>query len=199
MSVCVLTVVLCVVVAVHRQFKQGLDFCCKVWGFINFLEAVLKLFSDYFNWEQNEMVKKWKDSSFSFKPPPNLERLKKKVYSYLYLSVNRSAVVYDPWQSPLSHCLKQNIHLVCLTGTGLLSPHLVQEVNPNKSTNFVFVFMWSAFHFFFFFFSSKFQSLVSWGTISGIRHTKHCLVSQLPWRLPYLHWCNCMHQHLCAR
>ena len=32
--------------------------------------------------------------------------------------------------------------------------------------------------------------------ISGIRHTKHCLVSQLPWRLPHLHWCSRMHQQL---
>ena len=34
-------------------------FHCKVQGFAIFMEEVLKLFLDYFDWEQNEMEKDW--------------------------------------------------------------------------------------------------------------------------------------------
>ena len=41
--------------------KRGLYFCCKVQAFAIFVEAVLKLFSDYFHWEQNETEKnRWR-------------------------------------------------------------------------------------------------------------------------------------------
>ena len=58
----ILWLLLCVVSALNSWaiLKQGLYFRCKDQAFASFLEAMLKLFLDYFHWnewEQNEMEK----------------------------------------------------------------------------------------------------------------------------------------------
>jgi len=58
---------LCVVLVLNSQLVQSracMSFC-KLQAFAIFLEAVFRLFSNYFCWEQNETEEKWKCSNFS--------------------------------------------------------------------------------------------------------------------------------------
>ena len=84
--------------------KQGLYFHCKVQVFTIFLEAMLKLFSDYFCWEQNEMEKNWRRQCQSSEGKLFVLRYESEP-SRVESSVSRSSAYYQYCHSDLSVAL----------------------------------------------------------------------------------------------
>ena len=98
-----------VVLALNSQAisKQGLYFCCKVWAVLFFVEAVFKLFSDYFHWEQNETERTDGESAKAVTEQVFPSRYKSEPGSFVFRS--SASCQHCCWDFSVAHGGKNNI------------------------------------------------------------------------------------------